>query len=140
MESKSKNFISGGSKEQTLDYPKTTEDKLVFLQQEIDNQYRVFAEETKEIKKSIEKVHKELLAHTAVLYMKFAKLDEKGETDLSKLISQMANNSLLDIKTSIALLKDFQNKTTLDLFTMKQEIDNFYKQVGERKCQKKKAK
>ena len=140
MESKSKNFISGGSEKQPIDYPRTTEDKLVCLQQEIDNQYRVFAEETKEIKKSIEKLHKEFFAHITVLYMKFAKLDEKGETDLSKLISQMANNSLLNIKTSIELLKDFQNKTTLDLFTIKQEIDNFYKQVEERKCQKKKAK
>lgn len=137
MESKNKNFMSGGSEEQPIDYPKTTEDKIVCLQQEVDNQYRVFAEETKEIKESIEKLHKELLGHITVLYMKFAKLDEKGETDLSKLISQMANNSLLDIKTSIGLLKDFQNKTTLDLFTMKQEIDGLYKQVGEKKCQKK---
>ena len=140
MESKNKNFVSGGSELQPIDYPKTTEDKIVCLQQEVDNQYRVFAGETKEIKKSIEKLHKELLAHITVLYMKFAKLDEKGETDLSKLISQMANSSLLNIKTSIELLKDFQNKTTLDLFTMKQEIDNFYKQVGEKKCQKKKVK
>ena len=44
MESKSKNFISGGSKEQTFDYPKTTEDKLFDLMEDRLNCQRVIDE------------------------------------------------------------------------------------------------
>ena len=81
MKKKSKvsNFLTGTGNDKVYNPEKIEKSVAVQLAEEVDNQYRVFREETDNINEKIDKRYREILSHIAMLYQRIAKADEKIE-------------------------------------------------------------
>lgn len=73
----------------------------VQLAEQVENQYRVFAEEIKNIKQQQEKKYRELLSHIATLYLKLEKVENKTDIGMFSYI----NGKLEALKDRISKLE-----------------------------------
>lgn len=77
--------------------PQTTEDKLVYLQEELDNQYRVFNTEIEKINSKINKQYEEIFAHIARIYLKITEIESKCENSFSVVEIKENINKILEV-------------------------------------------
>ena len=81
MKKKSKvnNFLTGTGNDSVYNPEKIEKSVAVQLSEEIDNQYRVFRGEMRDVNEKMDKRYREILSHIAMLYQRIAKADEKIE-------------------------------------------------------------
>ena len=80
MAKKKNNFVSGrGNNPMPYNPEKVEKSVATYLAEEIDNQYRVFSGDIKQINEKIDKRYKDVLSHFVVLYSRIAKAEERIE-------------------------------------------------------------
>lgn len=77
--------------------PQTTEDKLVYLQEELDNQYRIFNKEIEKINNKINKQYKEIFTHIARIYLKITEIESKCVNSFSVVEIKENINKILEV-------------------------------------------